>query len=69
MSEKELLYKMIDRLPPYKLGYIVAFVQGMTVDEDADDAFCEELYNEYLNAPEADKTAVSLDDCKREWGI
>lgn len=36
---------------------------------DADAAFCEQLYQEYLNDPDPDKDeGTTLEDCKREWG-
>ena len=44
MSEKELAIKLIDRVPQYKLGYVIAYLEGLTADEDEDDKFCEELY-------------------------
>ena len=32
---------MLDRVPEYKLGYVLAYIQGITADEDEDDAFCQ----------------------------
>ncbi len=34
----------------------------------ADDDFCEELYQDYMNSPDKDES-YSLEDCKNEWGI
>ena len=29
--------------------------QGLTADEEADNAYCEQLYQDYLNDPDPDK--------------
>ncbi len=39
MSKKEQLLQLIEKVPDYKIGYILAFVEGITADEDADDAY------------------------------
>lgn len=70
MSEKERVVQLLDDVPDYKVGYIVAFMQGLIADEDNDDAYCEKLYQDYLNDPAPEKdTEYSLEDCKKEWGI
>ena len=50
------------------MGYVLAYLQGLTADEEADNAYCEQLYQEYLNDPSPDKNqAISLEElCKRE---
>ena len=68
MSEREQLMELLAAVPDYKIGYVLAYVQGMTVGQDPDDAFCQELYRRYEQDPERDE-AVSLEDCKREWGL
>ena len=55
-------------MPDYKIGYVLAYIQGLTADEDADDAFCEKLVKEYENDPEKD-VSYTLEDCKKEWGL
>lgn len=47
MSEKELAMRLLDSVPSYKLGYVIAYLQGITADESKDDDFCEKLYAEY----------------------
>ena len=42
MSEKEKVIQLLDTVPPYKLGYVLAYIQGITADEDADDTAFEE---------------------------
>ena len=48
----------------------LAYVQGITADEEADDAFCQKMLEEYENDidPEKDKE-YTLEECKKEWGI
>lgn len=70
MSNKEAIISLLDKVPEYKMGYILAYVQGITADEEADDNFCQQMLNDYENDtdPEKDDT-YSLEDCKKEWGI
>ena len=67
MSNRELCVKLLENVPDYKIGYVLAYIQGLTADEDADDAFCEKLVKEYENDPEKD-VSYTLEDCKKEWG-
>ena len=41
MSDRDKIVQLLDEVPAYKLGYILAYVQGIAADEDADDAYCE----------------------------
>ena len=50
MSNKELALQLIDNLSEYKLGYVVAYLQGINADEAADDAYCEQLLKDYENS-------------------
>lgn len=34
MSDKEKIVQLLDKVPEYKLGYILAYVQGITAGED-----------------------------------
>lgn len=70
MSDKEKVVKLLDNIPDYKMGYILAYVQGISADEEADDIFCERMIQNYLNDPDPDKdTSYTLEECKKEWGI
>ena len=70
MSDKERVVQLLDIVPEYKLGYILAYVQGITADEEVDDSYCRKIYEEYLNDPDPEKDEeMSLADCKKEWGI
>jgi hypothetical protein len=68
MSEREKIAALLEDVPPYKLGYVRAFLMGLTADEKQDDAFCEELWNRYQADPEREEE-FSLEDCKREWDL
>lgn len=52
MSEREVILNLLDNVPKYKMGYVIAYLQGLTADEFADDAFCNELYENYLKSDE-----------------
>ncbi len=71
MSNREMIARILDELPDDKLGYVLAYLQGMVISEEAqDDFFCKRLVEEYLNDTDADKDEVfSLEDCKKEWGL
>ena len=68
MSEKERVIQLLDDVPAYKTGYILAYAQGLTTDEDADDAFCEELVEKYKNDPDKEQFFTEEELCK-ELGI
>lgn len=42
----------------------------MSDREKADDQYCEELYQSYLNDEDPEKDAeYPLEECKAEWGL
>lgn len=48
----------------------MAYVQGITADEDIDDIYCRKLYQDYLTDTDDDKDdTYTLEECKKEWGI
>ena len=70
MSNKEKIVQILDSVPNYKMGYILAYVQGIAADEEADDEYCRKLYEDYLNDTDEDKDETyTLKECKKEWGI
>ena len=70
MSNKDKVIALLDSVPEYKMGYLLAYVQGLTADEEADDAYCEQLWQDYENDPDPDKDeGYSLAECKKEWGL
>ncbi len=52
MSERDMALQLLNNLPQYKLGYVIAYMQGLAADEAADDAFCEKLCDEYESSSE-----------------
>ena len=47
MSTREMIDALLDSVPEYKMGYVLAYLQGLTADEEADNAYCERLYQDY----------------------
>ena len=50
MSNKELAIQLINQIPDYKLGYAIAYLQGLYADEMSDDMFCQKLLEDYENS-------------------
>ena len=70
MSNKDQIINLLDKIPDYKIGYVLAYVQGITADEEADDLFCERMVENYLNEPDPEKgKTYTLEECKKEWGL
>lgn len=69
MSNKERAIELLDQVPDYKMGYVLAYIQGITADEEADDIFCERMLENYNNAPDEDKENIPLEDCLKMWGL
>ena len=64
MSNRERIISLLDNVPDYKMGYILAYVQGITADEEADDAFCQRMIENYENDPDPffHRLDISTDD-------
>lgn len=70
MSDKEKVIQLLDKIPDYKIGYVLAYVQGITADEEADDIFCESLLQDYLNDKDPDKhDSIPIEEFARQEGI
>jgi len=70
MNNREKVLALLDSVPDYKMGYVLAYIQGITADEEEDDAFCERMWKDYENDPDPDKDkGFPLDSCKKEWGL
>ena len=50
MSNKEIAIRLLDQLPDYKIAYAVAYLQGLSADEAADDQFCGKLIEAYQSS-------------------
>lgn len=68
MSEKERVVALLEYVPPYKMGYVLAYLQGITADEEADEAFCENMYREYLKDPDKGDP-MPIEDFANQLGI
>lgn len=57
MSNRERVIELLEQVPDYKMGYVLAYIQGITADEEADDIFCQRMVESYENDsdPEKDK--------------
>lgn len=69
MSNKERIIELLDVIPDYKIGYVLAYVQGVAADEEADALFCQRMVENYENAPDEDKEDIPLEECMKEWGL
>ncbi|MDO4439223.1 MAG: hypothetical protein Q4B86_07265 [Eubacteriales bacterium] len=71
MSEREQAKQIIDKLPDYKIGNILLFLQGIAFDDEIeDDLYCEKLYQDYLNDPDPEKDeSITLDELLKREGI
>ena len=68
MSNKELAIKLLDQLPDYKIAYAVAYLQGLSADEAADDQVCGKLIEAYQSS--SDKgDFVSFDEAVKMCGV
>ena len=64
MSNKERIIELLDVIPDYKIGYVLAYVQGVAAD-----LFCQRMVENYENSPDEDKEDIPLEECMKEWGL
>lgn len=70
MSNRDKCMELLADVPEFKLGYVLAYLQGITADETADDMYCEQLFEEYQNDPDPEKdNATSLHDVAASLGL
>ena len=70
MNNREKVIELLNSVLDYKMGYVLAYIQGITADEEADDAFCQRMLEAYENDPDPEKNkGFDLEECKREWGL
>ena len=70
MINKEQVISLLDKIPDYKMGYVLAYIQGITADEETDDIFCQKMIEDYENDSDPQKDEeFTLDECKKEWGL
>ncbi len=68
MSSREMVLSLLDNIPDSKLGYVIAYLQGLSAGETSDDEFCEQLYNSYLNSTD-NGDAVSFEKMAEMCGV
>lgn len=64
MSNKDLAIQLINQIPDYKLGYAIAYLQGLYADEISDDMFCQKLLENYENSTDKGEF-VSFDEAMK----
>lgn len=69
MSNKERIIELLDTIPDYKIGYVLAYVQGVAADEEADNLFCQRMVDNYNKSPDEDKEDIPFEQCLKEWGL
>ena len=70
MSNKERALRLIEDLPEYKMGFVVAYLQGLAADEAEDDVYCERLLTAYQNDPDPHKhDAVAIEQLAADLGV
>ncbi len=70
MSNREQIIELLNIIPDYKIGYVLAYVQGVAADEEVDDAFCNRMIEDYENDPDPEKDdSFTLEECMKEWGL
>ena len=72
MSEREQAISLINSLPESQMEYVLNMLKSFSaaIYEAADMAFCESLYEDYLNDNDPDKDdAVSLKEMAEQLGI
>ncbi len=72
MSNREICNAMLDKLSEEQLVGIIAAIQNAIdeLEEAEDDAFCEKLYQDYLNDPDPEKDeCITLEEYAKQLGI
>lgn len=68
VSEKEIAMQLLNSIPDYKLGYVIAYLQGLNADETADDKYCASLIKNYEDSTDKGDF-VSLDEAAKMCGV
>ena len=71
MSTKEQINTILDSYSEEQLVNLLSMLQSMQkiADEEADEAYCQKLFDEYLQNPEPVSEMMSLEDFAAELGI
>ena len=68
MSEKEIAMQLLNNLPDYKLGYVIAYLQGLNADETADYKYCASLIKDYEDITDKGEF-VPFDEAAKMCGV
>lgn len=68
MGNKDIAIQLINQIPDYKLGYAIAYLQGLYADEIADDMYCEKLLADYENSTDKGES-VSIEEAMKMCGV
>lgn len=72
MSNKEKCLQLINTFDEQQLSTIASMIESFkaAIEEAADDAFCNQLYQNYLDDPDPHKhDTVSFDEALKECGL
>ena len=71
MSSKEQIMTLLDKMPEYKIEYILSVVKIISAsDETEDDLFCKKLVDDYLNNNDPEKhETVMIEELAKELDI
>lgn len=67
MSNRDKVMQLLDYVPEYKMGYVLAYIQGIMADEETDDEYCEKMVEEYLKRK--DHETIPFDQALQEAGL
>jgi len=70
MTNREKIISLLDSVPDYKMGYILAYIQGIIADEESDDIFCQRIIENYENNPDPHKhDTITIEELAEREGI
>ena len=72
MSNREMAINIINSLPDVQVDYVLNMLKNFSaaVEEASDMAFCEKLYNDYLNDTDPQKNdGMALEDFASQLGF
>lgn len=68
MSNREIAIQMLKNMPEYKVGYVLAYMQGLNADDIADDMFCSSLVENYENSEDKGEF-MPFDEAMKTCGV
>ncbi|MCL2213303.1 MAG: hypothetical protein FWB93_05695 [Oscillospiraceae bacterium] len=69
MSNREKCLEIINSFSDEQLSHVANLLQAL-IEEAIDDAFCQKLYEDYLNDPDPEKDkSEDIHSLASRWGI